>query len=364
MNRNFGIIELYCGGSGKIGFYNNQELGIAKAMTKLGYNCFVFYPDIANKTIIEEKYDEITVVKCPAKHIGVHGYFDLDILKKYHISYAQIGSDNQLFAPEVIKYCEKNSIVFYNYVGTIKSDTDNMMKAIISSFLMKRNIYYYRRSKCFAKTNSVVKELKEYNCDSEIAHVGLDISFIPKTLKDPLELKKQLGIPFDRKILLFIGRMEQYKRPFSMLKLLDKNEDYYGIIIGTGSLSNDVNRFVEEKLANRVKRIERIENKEIHNFYKIADYYLNFNEKEIFGMGMLEAMYQGCNVIAIMSPGATEIVKNRKTGYIVNNITEMTEIIDQNQKCDKEVIIQSIFDDFIWEKTVISFDKWLKKMID
>ena len=331
MNRNFGIIELYCGGSGKIGFYNNQELGIAKAMTKLGYNCFVFYPDIANKTIIEEKYDEITVVKCPAKHIGVHGYFDLDILKKYHISYAQIGSDNQLFAPEVIKYCEKNSIVFYNYVGTIKSDTDNMMKAIISSFLMKRNIYYYRRSKCFAKTNSVVKELKEYNCDSEIAHVGLDISFIPKTLKDPLELKKQLGIPFDRKILLFIGRMEQYKRPFSMLKLLDKNEDYYGIIIGTGSLS---------------------------------DYYLNFNEKEIFGMGMLEAMYQGCNVIAIMSPGATEIVKNRKTGYIVNNITEMTEIIDQNQKCDKEVIIQSIFDDFIWENTVISFDKWLKKMID
>ena len=37
MMKKFGIVELYCGNSGKRGFYNNQEIGLSKAMKKKGY---------------------------------------------------------------------------------------------------------------------------------------------------------------------------------------------------------------------------------------------------------------------------------------------------------------------------------------
>ena len=33
---NWAILELYCGGSGKLGFYNSQELGLARALKKSG----------------------------------------------------------------------------------------------------------------------------------------------------------------------------------------------------------------------------------------------------------------------------------------------------------------------------------------
>ena len=39
-----GIVELYYGESGKKGFYNNQELGVAKAFKAKGYEIIVFYP--------------------------------------------------------------------------------------------------------------------------------------------------------------------------------------------------------------------------------------------------------------------------------------------------------------------------------
>ena len=38
------ILQLYCGQSGKSGFYNNQLLGLAKAYAKMGHKIFVVFP--------------------------------------------------------------------------------------------------------------------------------------------------------------------------------------------------------------------------------------------------------------------------------------------------------------------------------
>ena len=38
----FGIVDTYCGASGQKGFYNSQELGLARAMKPLGYEPVVF----------------------------------------------------------------------------------------------------------------------------------------------------------------------------------------------------------------------------------------------------------------------------------------------------------------------------------
>lgn len=115
-----GIVELYCGKSGKAGFYNNQEIGLARAMRARGYRCVIFYPSRDCQTVKEEiTHDGITIVYCPAKTLGVHSRYDWNILLKYHVDVIQIGSDNQLFMPNLARFCQKHGIRFYHYIGTL-----------------------------------------------------------------------------------------------------------------------------------------------------------------------------------------------------------------------------------------------------
>lgn len=362
MNNRFAIVELYCGDSGKIGFYNSQELGITKAMTKLGYQCFVFYPDASLAEINEETIEGTTIVRVPAKKIGVHGFYEPTVLKEYHIDFAQIDSDNQMNAPKMIRYCMKQGIKFYNYMGTLGSDSDKWTKKLLSSLLIRNNIRYYEKSKCFVKTKRVFDAAKKEGIDDvQIVHVGLDFSLIPEIEKDCDSIRRELGIPENRKILLFVGRLDPYKRPMQMIEVMRKLDDgYYGVMIGTGSLSEEINRSIKENnLSSRIKRIEKIENSKIHKFYKAADYFLNFNEKEIFGMSMLEAMYQGCNVIAIASPGACEII-SEESGYVVDGIDQMAQIIEKSERKDERIIRQRIIDHFSWDSSAKIFDEYLK----
>ena len=329
-------------------------------MQKLGYRCFIFYPDPAGKSIKEEIHDGITIVRCPAKKLGIHGFYNLDVLKRYDIQYAQIDSDNQLFAPNAISYCLRNKIRFYNYMGTMSSDSDNKVKKSVSDLLMKRNIHLYKRTKCFVKTNEVLKRATAAGIkDVQIVHVGLDFSAIPNVDEDKETIRKKAGLPLDKRIVLFIGRMDPYKRPEQMIEVMKKLDDsYYGVMIGTGSLTEEIDRAIADSLGDRIKRIDRIANSDIHRFYKVADYFLNFNEKEIFGMSMLEAMYQGCNVIAISSPGACEII-DESSGFIVENVDQMVSVIKGKDFKDPEMIIKRIRDEFSWDQSVKTFDSYL-----
>ena len=42
--KRWAILELYCGESGKIGFYNSQELGLARALREKEIETTIVYP--------------------------------------------------------------------------------------------------------------------------------------------------------------------------------------------------------------------------------------------------------------------------------------------------------------------------------
>ena len=367
---NFGIVELYCGASGKKGFYNNQEIGLAKAMKKIGYSCFIFYPDKEIKDITEEVIEDgIKIIRCPAKVIGVHSKYDLRILDKYKIQVVQLGADNQLFSPSVLKYCDRHKIAIYNYIGTVGTDSDNVVKKILMNILYKRNITAYKVHKNFVKTVCVKKLFEKHGLNEcEIAPVGLDMTIIPQKLGEKEQIKKACGIPIDKKILLYVGRIDSYKQPDKMLILLKNlSEQYYGVIIGDGLLSPQIKKMIYElNLESRLKWIKKIENNEIHKYYFMADYFLNFNKKEIFGMSILEAMYQGCIVIAHHAPGPDMIIENGISGYLVDDMKTMRQIIinNESESIDTNLIKQRIVNYFTWEKTAKIFDNWIRSVIN
>ena len=360
-----GIVELYCGASGKKGFYNSQEIGLAKAMKELGYDIYIFYPqrDITEPKVenIEQK---IQIINMPATVFGVHSKYDWRILLKYQIDIVQMGSDNQLFAPEAIKFCGKHQIPVYCYIGTTESDSKNILKKTLLNILHKRTVRIYKKHKCFAKTRVVKDKMDKQGIKNvEIAPVGLDLEIIPAIHKTKAELRCKLKIPENKTTLIFVGRMDGYKRPVKAIELMNSlGKDYYLTMIGTGTLD----RQVEEEISrspykSNIQRIKRIPNDEIHQYYAASDFFVNFNSDEIFGMSILEAMYQGCTVLACHAPGPDYIIENGSSGYLVDNEDDMKEIILSSAKLDKDNMKRRVTEKFVWEWTARKFDGWIRE---
>ncbi len=359
---NFGIAEVYYGASGKVGFYNNQQIGLSRAMKKLGYKCFVFMPDINLDQPTEEHIeDDITVVRCPAKMLGVHARYDWSILTRYNIDVVQVGSDNHLFAGDLIRYCDKYDIKAYSYFGTVESDNNNRLKRTLMNLLFRRNVSVFRNHANFAKTEKVKSNLESFGIPcTKVVPVGLDTSVIPQIDIDRNTLRQELDLPGDKKVLLYVGRIDSYKRPELMLSLV-KDLDYsYGVIIGDGSLSQDLDNEIKRlNLQNRIKWIKKLPNDQVQSYYAAADYFVNFNDHEIFGMSILEAMYQGCTVAAFHAPGPDTIIEDGISGYLVSDMASMKHIIEEDKKLPFQAVTDRIIASFTWDCTARSFNEWI-----
>lgn len=363
----YGIVELYCGNSGKKGYYNNQEVGLARAMADKGYQVTIFYPRTDISVEQEEVIDSnIMIVYVPAKAIGVHGRYRWDVLERYSIDVVQLGSDNQIFAPSLAKYCSKHSIRLYHYIGTVGSDSANKYKRLVMNLLIKRNIQMLRKHKCFAKTEYVKKQLEKKKVKNvEIVPVGLDTEIIPEIPYEKRELREKLGLPQDTKIVLFVGRIDEYKKPFQALDLLAELQEgntgnYYLVIIGSGELNQELNERIEAGgLADRICRIERLPNEKVHEYYVACDYFVNFNPNEIFGMSIMEAMYHGCTVLAKHAPGPDCIIENGKSGYLVNSPEEMKQLILRDTTLAKDAVKSRIQAVFTWKNAAQKFHEWI-----
>ncbi len=363
--KNYGIVKLYCGASGKSGYYNSQEVGLARSLKKRGYTVFIFYPELSGKELQEEIVDEgICAVFCPAKAIGVHSKFDWNILLSYHLDVVQVGSDNQIFAPDILRFCDKHGIAVYSLIGTVASDNSNRIKRILVELLFLRNASAYRKHMNFAKTTSVRDELLRLRVKQvELAPVGLDLSVIPQQTRSKEELRSEKGLSDASTIVLFVGRMEEYKQPLKMLKLMKSlPSGFTGIMIGDGALSAAIDDRIQKlNLESSVIRIKAVPNTEIHDYYELADYVVNFNENEIFGMNLLEAIYHGCTTVAIRAPGPDNIIKEGKTGYLVDDVEEMKGIILNRPRLNKDELRLHIMNNFTWDRTAQIFDHWVGK---
>lgn len=358
----FAITTLYCGASGRKGFYNSQELGLARAMKPLGYEPIVFYPDKSLTRRSEETTpDGITVVRVPAKAVGVHGRYDWRILLEYGVKAVQIGSDNQIFAPELIRFCDKNGIRVYSYLGTVGSDTGNPLKALLMGLLYRRNLRAYRTHKCFAKTPAVARRLTELGVPNvEVAPVGLDLSVIPEIAEPRNTLREKLGLPSDKTLLLFVGRLDGYKYPLEAVRLLEKLPDAVLVMIGTGAMDAEVEREAQNLgVWDAMVRIARLPNDQVQRYYAACDYYVNFNPKEIFGMSILEAMYQDCTVLACHAPGPDFIIEDGVSGFLAENTDAMAELVRGGARLAPGAARSRILEHFVWSNTAGQIDEWL-----
>lgn len=366
LKMNIAFIRLYRSKdiSGK--FYNLQEAGLAKAFLKQGnVSVSIFILSERTGEISEEIIQEgITLYVVPAKGIGHHGKFDCTLLKKLSIDVVHLQSDNMLFAPKVIRYCLKNHIRCHNYIGTLYSDSHSKLKKMLMATVSHRNCRWYKKIPTFAKTPYVEKQLKGLGVkNTKLAPVGLDLSVVPEVARNKVTIREKLKLPQEKQLVLFVGKLEAYKNPLAAVDVIEKlPEDYQLIMIGEGSLGEVIDREVKKRnLFEKVKRIGKVFNTKVHEYYRACDIYINLNPDEIYGMSILEAMYQKIPVFAIYAPGPDFILKDGISGFLCNTPNEMSRRIQETKEQRKgigEAAREEIINNFQWDKTADIIRYW------
>ncbi|MGH4139621.1 glycosyltransferase [Clostridium sp.] len=320
-----GILRLYIGDTGEVGYYNGQEIGLAKALySNYGISTDVFLLKTKQKCYEEEIInitDNVRVVYLPASRIGVHGIIDPNLLKKYEINILQLNSDNQLITGKVIRWCFNNQLPVYTLSGVYKSKSKNIIKKIFFEISIRMNRNYQNKIINVTKNLKIYDEMHRKNVRNvSFIPVGLDIKNLKEMYLSVEELKIKYGLPNDKKILLFVGRLEEGKNPFMSLYLIRQLDDWILLIIGQGKLKQKMGIFIKEhNLENKVIFVDKIPNSKIGEIYSISDVLVNFCKDEIFGMTILEAMYYKCLVIAHDAPGPNFIIKNNENGVLVKS---------------------------------------------
>jgi len=86
--------------------------------------------------------------------------------------------------------------------------------------------------------------------------------------------------------------------------------------------------------------------------------------EEPFGLNMAEAQACGTPVIAFNHGSVPEVVKDKKTGYVVNNIQEAVEAVKNIDKIKREDCRKWVEDNFTTETMTLAYEKLYYKLIE
>ena len=355
-----GILVTSIGSFGKKGFYNLQEIGLARALDPLVEEIKIY--KLVSKNQLGETLPvsgslHSTIQMIPSFQIGSNGIPDTQIFDP-SLDVLICFSDTQLSLPRVYRWAMKHKIHFIPYAGVLESHSGNWGKRVMMNLAFRSCRRVYQKADyCLAKTPRVREELHKLGAKRVfVAPVGLDLdSEAGKERCSEEMLRKKYGYEAGEKVLLFIGRMTAEKRPMLMLDLFDRiqkeHSEYRLLMVGAGELEEAVKEKVQSQLlVSKVKQIREIANDRIHELYRIADVFINLNQQEIFGMVILEAMYYGCKVVAWRAPGPEFIIEDGKSGWLVDTAEQAVDrILDENDFT--ECARARIEENFTWERT-------------
>lgn len=316
------------------GVYNRQDMGLAKALARQGYQIVIVRSGDHDEVIMHDfgpsaKVEERVVL---TPRIRMHGLIGGRALNGIGIDGIISFQDSQLSVPSFFRWAVKEKVGFWPYVGSFSPTTNAFSRMVLSS-----NVKVYRKSYCIAKTPTMQEELRKVGVDNVgVLPVGLDLDLLaPKQEADREAARLELGIPEDAQVVGFVGRLEHYKRPLTALEvfaeLRKRLPDVRFLVVGSGALEPEFEAKCEALgLNDRLCRIPKLLQKDMWKFYSACDILANFNLSEIYGMSLLESFYYGVPVVANRGPGPDFVIEHGVDGYLIDGLDEQfVEILEQ-----------------------------------
>jgi glycosyltransferase involved in cell wall biosynthesis len=174
------------------------------------------------------------------------------------------------------------------------------------------------------------------------------------------------------KIVLFVGKFIERKRPLDFLKLANyykNNKDIKFVMIGDGELMKDCKEFIKMKSLSNVSILGFCNQKVTRDIYNITDVLILPSEYDTWGLVINEAMSCGVSVVSSSQCGASyDLIKNKSTGFVYDNknFKVLLRKFDMLIKNSKKIVkykknSKLLISKFTYNKTIDSINKILNK---
>ena len=200
---------------------------------------------------------------------------------------------------------------------------------------LEKNIFESGQCKKIIAISQMVKEdiLENYRCPPEkisVVYNGVDLHRFHPNNKNIYRksIRKQLGIPEDSILILFVGSGFERKGLQFLLQSTEylAKENWRLLLMGKGNFE----KFMRYAPANKRNQIIAKEpDPEIEKFYAAADLFILPSIYEPFGNANLEALATGLPVITTKYCGAANIIDSKKNGLVVGDPYNPEEIAEK-----------------------------------
>lgn len=177
----------------------------------------------------------------------------------------------------------------------------------------------YCLDKTYCCNNFTKKQLiNDFNKNNvETIYIGTDSEKFDPVKYDKNKLKDKYNIPKNKKIISFIARLSEEKRPEMFVEICKRlhynNPNLYFVIAGDGYLYNSVN----SKITDDFIMLGMI--KETAEIYAISDITVNCSSLEGLALTSYESLSMGVPVVSTDVGGQTELIDENVGGVVHYN---------------------------------------------
>jgi glycosyltransferase involved in cell wall biosynthesis len=300
---------------------------------KNGYDIVVVHPELFKRKLHSKLYPEIPFT-IP---FGISKYLNYKTDTVYHIA-----TEGPLGLAASFILTSKGR----RYTTSYHTDWSKFMKEVagVPHFITKTYIkWFHRKRKVFCPTESI----RQFMIENEIGRKQI---IWPRGVDPEIFTARIQKISNEKPILLSVGRVSKEKNLDAFCQLPNK---YKKIVVGNGPYREELERkypdvtFVGYKFG-----------KELAEYYKQADCFVFTSKFDTFGVVMIESMYCGTSVAAYPVQGSIDVVDNKYTGILDDDIEKAIEkcLTLSRKKCS--IIAR---DSWSWEVVWNIFVKNLEK---
>ena len=307
--------------------YNLQEIGLAIAFCKKGYDVDILYYSEKNEIQkLAVNNGNVRILWSKGIRLLRSGVYPRILKKEFLNNYDVVIASEYSQIMSILLASRHKNVFIYNgpYYNLFKLP-------FLESIYDKLFVNYINNhvKKVYCKTLMAEKYLNNKGITNTITvGVGLNVA----NYLDNVDISRRTQELIDNmkgyRNILYVGSISDRKNVKHIIKsfIQYKKENCSSsnvklVLVGNGKKNyiRECKELIPEKLEESILWEKDINNFELKYVYKMADVFMLASKKEIFGMVLLEAMYFGIPIITSMTAGASMLIENGKNGYILSD---------------------------------------------
>lgn len=229
-----------------------------------------------------------------------------------------------------LRYAKKKNVPFVvTYQGDAQDSGGNFIRNL-ATFIYNRTLLKQVLKGAdiiIATSNSFIHEsryLGDFKEKITVIPNGINIEEFEINLSKE-DCKTKLGLPLNKKIILFLGNIVAYKGPDILIKAFSKIngkiDNVELVFAGRGEMKGELIKTADDLgIIENIRFTGYVDEKLKPLYYKSADIFClpSITKAESFGIVNLEAMACGIPIVSTRLGGIPDVVKNKENGLLVN----------------------------------------------